>query len=408
MPDNKADSLDQRLLAQDFYADPYPTYRQLREQDPVHWSDAWNCWILTRYGDVVASMHDPRLSNSRMPVYVQALPGDVLEEVCPLVNHISLWMGFSDPPQHTRLRRLISPDFTRRVTENLRPRIQELVEALIDRVEPAGAMDIVHDFAYPLPVTVICELLGIPAADQARFKNWSEDVVAFLGTGRARADSTRRAHQSLLEMNEYFRPLIAGRRQSPREDLLTDLICGDEGDPLSPDELLGMCISLLIAGHQTTTHLIGNSVLALLRNPDQLEKLRKHPSLIVRALEELLRYDGPVQRNWRLASQDLEISGRHIRKGQLILQMLGAANRDPGEFFNPHPDQLEITRQPNRHVAFGYGVHYCLGAPLARLEGQIALNILIQRLPDLNLRDDDLEWHRNMAFRSLRSLPVVF
>ena len=407
MPENRADSLDQRLLAPDFYTDPYPTYRQLRERDPVHWSDAWNCWILTRYGDVVATMHDPRLSNSRMPSYVQALPGEVLEEVRPLVKHISLWMGFSDPPQHTRLRRLVSPAFTRRVTEDLRPRIQELVDALIDRVEAEGEMDIVHDFAYPLPVTVICGLIGVPAADQDLFKNWSEDVVAFLGTGRARVDSSRRAGQSLLEMNEYFRPLIAERRQSPREDLLSDL-CGGEGDRLSLEELLGMCVSLLIAGHQTTTHLIGNSVLALLRNPEQLEKLRRHPSLIAGALEELLRYDGPVQRNWRLASQDLEISRRHIRKGQLILQMLGAANRDPAEFPIPHPDQLEITRQPNWHVAFGYGAHYCLGAPLARLEGQIALNTLIQRLPNLSLRDDDLEWHHNMAFRSLRSLPVVF
>ena len=183
---------------------------------------------------------------------------------------------------------------------------------------------------------------------------------------------------------------------------------GDDGDQLSAEELLGMCVSLLIAGHQTTTLLLGNSVLALLRNPEQLEKLRKRPSLMASALEELLRYDGPVQRNWRLATEDLEIGHQRIGKGQLVLQMLGAANRDPAEFPDPHPDRLEITRHPNRHVAFGYGMHYCLGAPLARLEGQIAINTLIRRLPELSLQDEDLEWHDNMAFRSLRSLPVVF
>ena len=408
MPGGKAESLDQRLLTPDFFADPYPVYRQLREQDPVQWSDAWNCWVLTRYDDVVATMHNPQLSNWRIPSYIKELPEKVRQEVRPLVDHISNWMGFSDPPQHTRLRKLVSPAFTRRVAENMRPRIRKLVDSLIDGVEAAGQMDIVHDFAYPLPVTVISELIGIPAADQDRFKNWSEHVVAFLGTGRAQSGSTLRAQQSLLDMADYFRSLSAERRQSPREDLLSDLVSGDDGDQLSAEELLGMCVSLLIAGHQTTTLLLGNSVLALLRNPEQLEKLRKRPSLMASALEELLRYDGPVQRNWRLATEDLEIGHQRIGKGQLVLQMLGAANRDPAEFPDPHPDRLEITRHPNRHVAFGYGMHYCLGAPLARLEGQIAINTLIRRLPELSLQDEDLEWHDNMAFRSLRSLPVVF
>ena len=408
MVQGRAGSLDQRLHTPDFFVDPYPVYRQLREQDPVHWSDAWNCWVLTRYRDVVATMHDRRLSNRRIPSYLEELPGKVRREVRPLVYHISSWLGFCDPPQHTRLRKLVSPAFTRRLTENMRPRIQKLVDTLIDSVAPAGQMDIVHDFAYPLPVTVICELIGIPARDQDRFKDWSEDVVAFLGTGRAQSGSTLHAQQSLLEMADYFRPLMARRRRSPREDLLSDLVRGEEGDQLDPQELLGMCVSLLIAGHQTTTHLLGNSVLALLRNPEQLETLRKQPSLIVGAVEELLRYDGPVQRNWRLATEDLEIRHRRIKKGQLILQMLGAANRDPAEFTNPDPDRLEITRHPNRHVAFGYGMHYCLGAPLARLEGQIAIDTLIRRLPDLSLQDENLEWHKNMAFRSLRSLPVVF
>ena len=374
----------------------------------MHWSDAWNCWVLTRYDDVVATMHNPQLSNWRIPSYIKELPGKVRQEVCPLVDHISNWMGFSDPPQHTRLRKLVTAAFTRRVAENMRPRIQKLVDSLIDGVEAAGQMDIVQDFAYPLPVTVISELIGIPAADQDRFKNWSGHVVAFLGTGRAQSSSTLRAQQSLLDMADYFRSLSAERRQSPREDLLSDLVSGDDGDQLSAEELLGMCVSLLIAGHQTTTLLLGNSVLALLCNPEQLEKLRKRPSLMASALEELLRYDGPVQRNWRLATEDLEIGHQRIGKGQLVLQMLGAANRDPAEFPDPHPDRLEITRHPNRHVAFGYGMHYCLGAPLARLEGQIAINTLIRRLPELSLQDEDLEWHDNMAFRSLRSLPVVF
>ncbi len=406
MPGSKV--LDELLLKPDFFADPYPVYRQLREQDPVHWCDAWNCWVLTRYDDVVATMRNPKLSNRRIPSYLEQLSGKVGEEVRPLVDHISSWLGFSDPPQHTRLRKLIAPAFTNRVTQSLRPRIQKLVDSLIDSVETAGRMDIVHDFAYPLPVTVISELIGVPGADRDRFLDWSEDVVAFLGTGRARSGATLRAQQSLLEMADYFRPLVARRQRSPGEDLLSDLVSGEDGDRLNPQEVLGMCTSLLIAGHQTTTHLLGNSVLALLRNPEQLERLRSQPSLIAGAVEELLRFEGPVQRNWRLATEDLEIRRRRIGKGQLILQMLAAANRDPAQFPNPDPEQLEITRHPNRHVAFGYGMHFCLGAPLARLEAQVALNTLLQRLPRLSLQDGNPCWHANIAFRSLRSLPVVF
>ena len=267
-------------------------------------------------------------------------------------------------------------------------------------------MDIINDFAYPLPGTVIAEMLGLPPEDGERFKKWADDIRAFLGTGRAKPDETRRAQRSLREMTDDVSRFVEERHKSPREDLISAQVAVEEsGDVLNEEELLGMCVSFLIAGHETTD-LIGNGLLALLENPHQLQRLKTNPTLIKASVEELLRYDSPVQRDWGVATEDIEIGGKRISEGQIVLQMLGAANRDPEQF--PEPDQLDLTRQGSRHVAFGMGFRSCLGAPLARIEGQVAISTLLHRMPDLQLADKVFDRHENMAFRSLKSLKTTF
>ena len=395
------------FLRPEVIADPYPLYHRLRVEDPVHWSDTWDCWILTRYADVLSSLRDPRLSNSRrITLYYNQLPETEREEMRPVLRYISTWFGFIDPPDHTRLRSLVSKAFTPRMVEAMRPRTQEIVDKLLDTVQDLNHMDIINDFAYPLPGTVIAEMLGLPPEDGERFKNWAADIRAFLGTGRAKPDEARQAKRTLREMTDYVSGFVAHRRQNPKEDLISALVAVEEsGDVLNEEELLGMCVSFLVAGHETTD-LIGNSLLALLQNPDQLQRLKTNPTLITAAVEELLRYDSPVQRDWGVATEDIEIGGKRISEGQIVLQMLGAANRDPEEF--PEPDRLDLARQGGRHVAFGMGFRSCLGAPLARIEGQVAVNTLLHRMPNLQLADKAFDRHENMAFRSLKSLRITF
>lgn len=408
MLETRARELDEQTLqSPEFFMDPYPFYHRLRREDPVHWSDRWDCWVLTRYADVLSSMRDPRLSNSmRATIYINQLPAEVQNRLRPLNRHIAAWMAFQDPPHHTQLRALVSKAFTPRVVEGMRPRIQKIVDDLLEPLEDTRQVDMIRDFAYPLPAIVIADLLGVPREDRDQFKMWSDDIVAFLGTGRANSSSAEQAQRSLLELAKYFNGLITARRKHPTEDFLSGLVLAEEeGKTLSEEELISMCTSLLIAGHETTTNMIGNGVLALLRYPDQLQRLTDNPSLIEGAVEEFLRYDAPVQRNWRAAREDIEMGGKRIEKGQLVLQMLGAANRDPEQF--PDPDRLDLSRQPNPHVAFGHGIHFCLGAPLARTEGRIAFNSLLRFLPSMQQANEELEWLENMAFRGLKSLPVA-
>jgi cytochrome P450 len=382
-----------------FVADPYPTYRQLRAEDPVHHSPL-GFWVLTRYDDVVAALRDPRLAKEAIAAFVAARFGAPV----PI-------MGFSmldrDPPDHTRLRSLVSKAFTPRVVEGLRPRIQQIVDGLLARAREQGAMDLIEEFAYPLPVNVICEMLGVPVEDHERFKGWSLDIARGLDSILLPPDSEvpKRSVASRTALADYFRELIAKRRAKPRADLLSGLIAAEEaGDKLSEHELLATCILLLIAGHETTVNLIGNGTLALLRHPDQLRRLRDNPGLIGTAVEELLRFDGPVQRTARIPSEDVVIAGRTIAKGEMVMPFIGAADRDPTQF--PDPDRLDIGRTDNRHIAFGWGIHFCLGAPLARVEGQIAINTLVQRLPKLALATEAPEFRQSLTLRGLKSLPV--
>ena len=384
-----------------FVADPYPTYRQLRAEDPVHHSPM-GFWVLTRYDDVVAALRDPRLAKEAIAAFVAARFGAPV----PITG---LSMLDRDPPDHTRLRSLVSKAFTPRVVEGLRPRIQQIVDGLLRRALEKGSMDLIEEFAYPIPVNVICEMLGVPVEDHERFKGWSLDIARGLDSILLPRDSEvpKRSVASRTALAEYFRELIAKRRASPRSDLLSALIAAEEaGDKLSENELLATCILLLIAGHETTVNLIGNGTLALLRHPDQLRRLRENPALIGTAVEELLRFDGPVQRTARIPSEDVVIDGHTIAKGEMVMPFIGAADRDPAQF--PDPDRLDIGRTDNRHIAFGWGIHFCLGAPLARVEGQLAINTLVQRLPSLALATDAPEFRESLTLRGLKSLPVTF
>jgi hypothetical protein len=310
----------------------------------------------------------------------------------------------SDPPQHTRLRKLVSKAFTARAVEDLRPRIAGIVAGLLAEIRRRGKADLVASLAYPLPVIVIAEMLGVPPEERERFKRWSDDVAATLSGPFASAEAIDRGATAVQELASYLREIIAQRRRQPRADLISALIAAEEqGQVLSEDEILSTSMLLLIAGNETTTNLIGNGVLALLRHPDQLQRLRDDPSLIRSAVEELLRYAGPVQGTARVATEDVEIGGRRIAAGQLVFALLAAANRDPAQFANP--DHLDIGRQPNPHVAFGDGIHFCLGAPLARAEAQEAISGLLQQFPALAL-DGEPEWGGTFVIRGVRSLPI--
>jgi cytochrome P450 len=386
----------------EFVADPYPTYHRLRSEDPVHHSPL-GFWVLTRYADVIAMLRDPRLVKEPIAAFVAARFGMAVPP------GLGLSMLDRDPPDHTRLRGLVSKAFTPRALEGLRSHIQQIVDRLLARVEHRGAMDLIDEFAYPLPVLVICELLGVPVEDQERFRHWGLDIARGLDAIMLPPDSevARRSMAARHALSDYFRELIAKRRAAPREDMLSALIAAEEaGDRLNGEELRATCILLLVAGHETTVNLIGNGTLALLRHPDQFAKLRDNPRLIGTAVEELLRYDGPVQRTARIPSEDITIGGHTIGKGEMVMPFLGAADRDPAQF--PDPDRLDITRADNRHIAFGMGIHFCLGAPLARMEGQIAINTLLQRLPELALATDRPEFRQSLTLRGLSRLPVRF
>jgi cytochrome P450 len=386
----------------EFVADPYPMYHRLRAEDPVHHSPL-GFWVLTRYPDVLAMLRDPRLTKEPIAAFVAARFGVAVPP------GLGLSMLDRDPPDHTRLRGLVSKAFTPRALERLRPEIQQIVDGLLDEARDRGSMDLIEEFAYPLPVRVICEMLGVPVKDHERFKAWGLDIARGLDAIMLPPDSPvgQRSVSGRRALAEYFRELIAERRAAPRDDMLSALIAAEEaGDTLNEEELLATCILLLVAGHETTVNLIGNGTLALLRHPAELRKLRDNPGLIGTAVEELLRFDGPVQRTARIPSEDITIGDRTIPKGEMVMPFLGAADRDPTQF--PDPDRLDITRADNRHIAFGMGVHFCLGAPLARMEGQIAINTLLARLPKLALSTDRPQFRQSLTLRGLQALPVSF
>jgi cytochrome P450 len=400
--------LDDLLASPAFFSDPYPAYAACRERDPVHWCEPWRAWVVTAYDTNVEVMRHPESFSSAgyELAILEALERDRPGATPALLAHYSTQvLSITDPPAHTRLRRLLVSSFTPRVVERLRPRVEGLVRDLLDEV--AGPeMDVLAALAYPLPALVIGELLGVPREDGRLFMRWSADIVSFVGTGAldpVRADT---AERSMAEFRAYLRPLIAERRESPTEDLLGSLARPTrDDDRLTDDELIATCVTLLFAGHETTANLIGNGLLALLRHPAQLAAMRSGDVSWEAAVEELLRYDSPVQRNRRRAMADLELEGNHIREGDRVLAFLGAANRDPEVF--PDPDRLDVSRRPGRHLAFGHGIHYCVGAALSRLEAPIALEALLRRYPRMALVQEPVRWKPNIAFRGLEELRVT-
>lgn len=391
-----------------FRSNPYPFYRRMREEEPIHESPL-GFTVLTRYADCAMMLRHPAVSNDsrksenfREEMRTQGLDPDevILNSTPPFL--------FTDPPDHTRLRGLVSKAFTPRVVETLRPRAQSLVDDLIDAAATKGSLDVIEDLAYPLPVTIISEMLGVPAEDHPRFSAWSRELARSLDPDFVLPPEVlERRIKASEEFSAYFADLIAKRRAEPRDDLVSALIAAeDEGQHLSENELLATCILLLVAGHETTVNLIGNGALALLQNPDQLQRLREEPTLIKTAVEELLRYDAPVQLTGRTPLHDIELDGHTLPKDRSVILLLAAANRDPAQF--PGPERLDIGRQDNRHLAFGLGIHFCLGAPLARVEGQIALAAIANRLDGVRLATDTPAYKENVTLRGLAALPVAF
>ncbi len=397
------------LRSAEVIADPFPALAELRERDPVHWSEGLGGWVLTRHDDVEAGLKDPRLSSDRIRPFIEHTTGARRQLVEPLGRHLVHWAVFTDPPVHTRLRGLMNKAFTSRAIGSLRPNIEEIVNGLLDDVGRKGGMDVIRDFAYPLPATVIADMLGVPRANVDLLKKWSDDLAAFVLTSRVNPERYEIAAAGIAEMTEYFESLLAERRRSPGGDLASGLIAAAEkGDVLSPEELVAACVFLLFAGHETTTQLIGNGLLALLRHPEQLAYLRAHADdreSVRNAVEEMLRWDGPILSSVRVARQDLELRGRAIRQGQRLILFNAAANRDPRVFSDP--DRFDIRRDDaGRHVSFGYGIHFCLGAPLARLEGEIAFTALMRRFPRLELLEPEPKWSDSLLVRGLLGLPV--
>ena len=393
-----------QLLDPEVLANPYPLYHRLRSEDPVHWDPYLHAWVVTRYADVVHVFQ--RFSADRTPTPEQ-LTALGLTALTPLAEVMVLQMLFLDPPNHGRVRGLASKAFTARRVEVLRTHIQDITNSLLDAVQEKGRMDVIADLAYPLPAIVTAEMLGVPTSDWQQLTAWSADFAQVLGNFQHNPDRAPRVIKSLQEMSAYFRAAIKEQRKNPRDGLIHAYLTAEiDGDRFTEDEVVANTIVTMVGGQETTTNLIGNGVLTLLRHQDQLERLKQDTSLIPSAVEELLRYESPSQHTARLAPDDVVLGGKTIRKRQAVIAVMGAANRDPERF--PDPDKLDLGRQDNRHVAFAWASHFCFGAPLARIEGQTAFATMLQRMPNLRLEAGPITWRENLGLRGLTSLPVTF
>ena len=382
-----------RFFTSEFFVDPYPTYEDLRAE-PVHWEEELKGWVLTGYAEVAAALADPRISRGRGPQ-----DGDLLRRL------LTRMMLFTDPPDHTRLRALANRAFTPRRIEALRPRISAIVNTQLAEVDE-GEWDLIEGLAYPLPVIVIAEILSLPRADRASFKRWSDDVIAVAAGVGEDPERRERGLRSAHALAEYFGALVAELRTRPNETLLSGLVeAEEEGTRLTAEELLANAILLLMNGHESTTFAVGNGMLALLRHSEELERLRDEPGLIASAVEEILRYDGSVQMRGVSAGDDLEFDATKIRAGETLWLAIGATGRDPRQF--PEPNRFDIGRSPNRHLQFGAGPHFCIGAALARAEIQLALAGLLARFRRIELAGDTVDWHEIAVFRGPKAVPLA-
>jgi len=393
-----------QLLNPEVLADPYPLYHRLQEEDPVHWDPFLHAWVVTRYDDVLTVLL--KFSANRTPT-PETLKEMGLSSLAPLAEVMVRQMLFMDPPAHTRIRSLAAQAFTPARVAGLAQHIQEIADRLIDDVRSKDGMDVVAELAEPLPAIVTAGMLGVPTSDWRQLKTWSADFAEMLGNFQHNPERATLMLHTVENLTKYFGDAVREQTTHPREGLIHALMTAEvDGDRLTHEEVVANCIVTMVGGQETTTNLIANGLLTLLRNPDQLQMLRSDMSLIPSAIEELLRYESPSQHTARLAPEDVELGGKKIMRRQAVVAVMAAANRDPQRF--PDPDRLDITRKDNRHLAFGWAAHFCFGAPLARLEGQIVFQTVLRRLPNLFLKDEPLRWRHNLGLRGLISLPVSF
>ena len=403
MRDGKSLSLF-HLLDPEVLANPYPLYRRLRSEAPVHWDPYLHAWVVTRYADVVTVLHHFSANRTPTPEQFAAMG---LSELGPIAQMMTRQMLFMDAPAHTRLRGLATMAFTPTRVEVLRSHIRSILDDLMAPLLRAGRMDVIGDLAAPLPAIVTAEMLGVPTSDCDRLKAWSADFAEVLGNFQHNPDRSSRTLKCVEEMTVYFREAIRRLKAEPRAGLINSFMTAElDGDRLTEDEIIANCIVTMVGGQETTTNLIGNGVLSLLRHPHQLQRLRKDLSLIPSAVEELLRYESPSQHTARICPEDTELGGKIIRKGQAVIAVMGAGNRDPERF--PDPDRLDLGRTDNRHLAFGWASHFCFGAALARIEGQLVFEALASRTANLVLEPRPIVWRENLGLRGLTALPVTF
>lgn len=398
-------SVDYRPEDPAFLANPFPLLRRLQDEDPCHWSARLKAWIVTRYEDVRDICLQPDMSSDRLRPFFAAIPSPEAQRIADIIRYLSLWMVFRDPPEHTRLRRLTSRVFHVKSMHAMRPRIEALMQWLFDAIGGRREFDFIADFAGPLPALVIMDMLGVPRDELPRVKRLSDDMALFIGSSRMSPEKYDIAQAATREMADFFRGMIAARRAKPRQDLLSELVHLQDGeDRLTQDELVATCTLLLFAGHETTTNHLANGLLGLMRFPQELRKLREDPTLAPAAVEELLRYDGPNGVQVRIVGEDRQLHGKALKAGERVFIQLNAANRDPRAYADP--DRVDLARNGPPHLAFGFGAHICLGFPLARLEGQIALPAVLARWPELEPAQERYEWLNSMVFRGMKAMPV--
>ena len=389
--------------------DPYPTYARLHEEGPLHYLDVggkWAVWSIFSHAECSSIAKDPRCSAKRAQHMILTLPVDRQSEFSELARMFGLWLIFMDPPEHTRLRKLLNKGFAAAAVEGLRPQVEAIVDRMLKPLQHGSQIDLMSEFANPMPVRIISEMLGVPQELHSKFVNCSRAIAVFRGSPDRTVEQARAAQDALIELTDFFRKTVAERRRNKGTDLISLLIdIEEDGEVLTEEELYAQCIALLFAGHETTRNLIGNGTYTLLQHPQEAAELREKPKMIRTAVEEILRYESPVQFTARVLKEDIEVCGQLIRKKWSIFCMLGAANRDPKQFKDPN--QLNLKRLNNQHLAFSAGPHFCIGSQLARLEGQIALLNLVQRFPEMKLTGPRPEWASTFGFRGLKSLPVI-
>lgn len=397
--------IDDDMLGGDRLADPYPYFAQVLEHEPVRWNAKHRAWFIHKHADVLWALRNPAFSSDRVRPVEARLSAEQKEQRKPTYDVLRHWMVFLDPPEHTRLRKLVQPAFSPKAVAAMRGRVQQVVEETLHELGEKESFDFIQDFAYPVPAIIIAELIGVPASDRDRFKKWSDDILTLVFGAQGEENRRELAQQGLVELTDYLRDLIAEIRTRPDEDsVIASLLRAHDADPpLTDDEIISTCALLVFGGHETTTNLIANGTRQLLLHPDQWDLLKENPQLVTKAVEELLRFDGPSRLEARLLVEDVELRGQELKAGENVFLVQSAANRDPEVFVDPH--RLDITRERNNHVGFGFGLHHCLGNFLARLEGEIAFSAVISALPDLELAGPET-WHTTMMSRGMKTMPV--